>query len=342
MSIYQETQNRLHNAPQRWVITGAAGFIASNILEHLLRLGQQVTGLDNLSTGNKANLEEVKRTLGSEKWSNFHFVEGDIRNGETCGQVCKNADIVLHLAALGSVPQSIDDPLLTNASNVTGFLNMLVAARTQGVKRFVYSSSCAVYGDDPRLPKIETQLGRSLSPYATSKLMNELYAEVCGTCYRQQSVGLRYFNVFGPRQDPAGAYAAVIPQWIAAMIRRTPVAINGDGETSRDFIYVADVVQANLLAATTDNPAAVNQVFNIGTGRRTTLNQLFNGIQEPLVTLRPEIPKSRPVYRDFRPGDIRHSEADITKASSLLGFRPEYTIENGLSQSMAWYLQTTK
>jgi UDP-N-acetylglucosamine 4-epimerase len=339
MTAYAKIQDQLQAQPKTWLVTGVAGFIGSNILETLLRLGQRVVGLDNLCAGRKANLTEVQRLVGEAAWASFRFVEGDIRDPETCQQACRDTEVVLHLAALGSVPQSIVDPLLTNASNVSGFLNLLVAARTQGVKRFVYSSSCAVYGDDPRLPKTEAQLGRSLSPYATSKLMNELYAEVCGTCYQQQTVGLRYFNVFGPRQDPAGAYAAVIPMWIAAMIRQAPVSINGDGETSRDFIYVADVVQANMLAATTDNPAALNQAFNIGTGRRTTLNQLFAGIQEPLVKLRPEITRSRPVYRDFRAGDIRHSEADITKARTLLGFHPGFSIEHGLEQSMAWYLQ---
>jgi UDP-N-acetylglucosamine 4-epimerase len=319
------------------LVTGVAGFIGSNLLEVLLRLGQRVVGLDNFATGSRRNLEQVKGLLKDKQWAQFTFVEGDIRSLDVCRQVCRGVDYVLHQAALGSVPRSIADPILTNESNIVGFLNMLVAARDHNVKRFVYAASSSTYGDHPALPKLEDVIGRPLSPYAVTKFVNEIYADVFARCYGVESIGLRYFNVFGPRQDPEGAYAAVIPRWIAAMIKHKPTFINGDGETSRDFCYIANCVQGNLLSATTQNKEAVGQVYNVALGRRTTLNQLFEILRRRLLPSYPDLREYRAVYQDFRPGDVRHSQADISKARHLLGFEPTHTVEQGLDEVLEWY-----
>lgn len=322
-----------------WLVTGVAGFIGSNLLETLLGLNQKVVGLDNFSTGHPHNLDQVSMAVGPEAWLNFKFIEGDIRQLADCRKACEGVDFVLHQAALGSVPRSIDDPILTNESNVSGFLNILVAARDAQVKRFVYAASSSTYGDHPGLPKVESVIGQPLSPYAVTKYVNELYADVFARCYTMQSIGLRYFNIFGPRQDPNGAYAAVIPQWIAALIRNQPLYINGDGETSRDFCFVENAVQANLLAALTTDAQATNQVYNIAVNARTSLNQLYAMMHDLLIDRFPHISSHQPTYRDFRQGDVRHSQADIGKAHELLGYMPTHRIDQGLKQSMNWYLQ---
>lgn len=337
MSAYTKLQQELKHTPKRWLVTGVAGFIGSNLLEQLLLLDQSVVGLDNFATGKRVNLEEVRSRVGAELWGRFRFLEGDICDQAACLGACEGIDYVLHQAALGSVPASLANPAGTHRSNVSGFLNMLAAARDARVKRFVYASSSAVYGDDPRLPKTEANLGSPLSPYAATKLMDEIYAAVFSRCYGLESVGLRYFNVFGPRQDPGGAYAAVIPLWLASLLRRQPVYINGDGETSRDFCYVENVVQANLLAATATVSDAVNQVYNVALGQRTTLNELFVILEEAVRKLHPEFPVQRPLYRDFREGDVRHSLADIGKAQRLLEFSPPVPIKEGLQLAMDWY-----
>src|SRR5258707_414722 len=317
-----------------WLVTGAAGFIGSNLLEALLSVGQRVVGLDNFATGFQHNLDQVEEAVGPEAWARFRFIEGDIRSLDTCREACRGAAIVLHEAALRSVPRSIDDPIASHNTNVTGFLNMLVAARDARVERFVYAASSAAYGDHPGLPKVEQTIGRPLSPYGAGKHMNELYADVFGRCYGLESIGLRYFNVFGPRQDPDGAYAAVIPKWIAAMLRGETVRINGDGETSRDFCFIENVVQANLLAATTARSEAINQAYNVAVGERTTLNELFSMLQKILRREDPVIGDQKPIYQDFRAGDVRHSLADITKARHLLGYVPTHRLEEGLELAM--------
>jgi UDP-N-acetylglucosamine 4-epimerase len=339
LNAFEHLVERLTREPKRWLVTGVAGFIGSNLLERLLRLDQQVVGLDNYSTGHRRNLEQVRELAGPERWHNFRQIDGEIRDLDTCRRATQGADYVLHQAALGSVPRSIEDPIASHASNVDGFLNMLVAARDCGVRRFVYASSSAVYGDHPALPKQEDQVGRCLSPYAATKRANELYADVFARCYGLEAVGLRYFNVFGSRQDPEGAYAAVIPKWVAAMIKNEPIFINGDGETSRDFCYVANVVQANLLAATVEQPEAVNQVYNVAVQARTSLNRLFALLRDSLRPHYPHLQDCRPVRCDFRPGDVRHSEADISKAERLLGYRPSHTLDQGLSEALDWYRQ---
>jgi len=337
MSAYNKLQNELKAVPRTWLITGVAGFIGSNLLEALLKLDQRVVGLDNLSAGKKSNLDQVKALVSPAQWDRFRFIEGDICDAAVCQRACAGADLVLHEAALGSVPRSMAEPLATHAANVTGFLNMLLAARQAKVKRFVYASSSAVYGDSPELPKTEERIGRPLSPYAATKLMNEIYADTFARAYGLESIGLRYFNVFGPRQDPAGAYAAVIPLWIASLLRREPVFINGDGETSRDFCFIENVVQANLLAATNVDTAAVNQVYNVALGQRTTLNELFRFLKDGLRRRDPTLPDGKPVYRDFRPGDVQHSLADVSKARRLLGFAPTRSVEQGLEIALDWY-----
>ena len=324
--------------PRTWLVTGCAGFIGSNLIEALLKLGQRVVGLDNFATGHRHNLEQVRAAVGNEVWANFRFIEGDIRSLETCREACKGVERVLHQAALGSVPRSIDDPITSHEVNVSGFLNMLVAARDAQVKRFVYAASSAAYGDHPGLPKIEHTIGRPLSPYGAGKFMNELYADVFGRCYGLETMGLRYFNVFGPRQDPEGAYAAVIPKWIAALLRGDTVYINGDGETSRDFCYIENVVQANLLAAMVDKPEALHQVYNVAVGDQTTLNQLFRSIAQLLAAEGMPVEGVKPTYRDFRPGDVRHSLADIDKARVLLGYMPTCRAHEGLERAIAWYV----
>ena len=334
-TIYEQVQIKLRTTPHKWLVTGVAGFIGSNLLEMLLGLDQHVVGLDNLSTGYSKNLDEVQKAVTPDQWSRFSFVRGDIADPDTCQRACDGVMFVLHQAALGSVPASLADPGAAHRSNVTGFLNMLMAARQARVKRFVYASSSAVYGDDPQLPKMERNIGNPLSPYAATKLMNEIYADVFHRSYGFESVGLRYFNVFGPRQDPQGSYAAVIPTWIASLLKDEPVYINGDGHTTRDFCHISNVVQANLLASTTTRSEAVNQVYNIALGERTSLNDLFHALNA--VVANSSAKHSKPVYRDFRPGDIRHSLADITKARQLLGFQPSYHLERGLQLSMDWY-----
>ena len=337
MSAFNTLEKELAAVPRTWLVTGVAGFIGSNLLEALLKLNQRVVGLDNFSTGKKKNLEEVKALVSAAQWSQFRFLEGDISDPAACQGACAGVDYVLHEAALGSVPRSITDPLGSHQSNVTGFLHMLLAARDAKVKRFVYASSSSIYGDDPGLPKVEEKVGKPLSPYAATKVINEVYASAFALAYGLPSVGLRYFNVFGPRQDPDGAYAAVIPKWIAALLKREPIYINGDGETSRDFCFVANVVQANLLAATTGNAEAVNQAYNVALGQRTTLNELFHLLQSSLRAKDAALPDQKPIYRDFRPGDVRHSLADISKAQRLLGFAPSHSIQAGLELAMDWY-----
>ena len=338
MSAYTSLQQSLTHTSRTWLITGVAGFIGSNLLETLLKFDQQVVGLDNLSTGYRHNLEQVQRLVTPAQWKGFRFIEGDICDLDTCHSACKGVDYVLHQAALGSVPRSIEDPLLTNSSNITGFLNMLVAARDAGVKAFVYAASSSTYGDHPGLPKVEDQIGGPLSPYAVTKYVNELYGDVFARCYGFTTIGLRYFNIFGQRQDPDGAYAAVIPKWIASMVKREPVYINGDGETSRDFCYIDNTVQANLLAANSTDAAARNQVYNVAVGERTSLNQLFEAIRKELVPRFPHLADFKPVYRDFRAGDVRHSLADIGKAQRLLQYQPTHTIAQGLKVAMDWYV----
>jgi UDP-N-acetylglucosamine 4-epimerase len=337
MTRYEKLLSELKSTPRTWLVTGVAGFIGSNLLEALLQFDQRVIGLDDLSTGKRENLDQVRTLVSPGQWARFRFIEGDIADAATCQSACAGVDYVLHQAALGSVPRSIAEPLASHRANVTGFLQMLLAARDAKVKRFVYASSSAVYGDHPGLPKVEDQVGKVLSPYAATKAMNEVYAGVCALNYGIECIGLRYFNVFGPRQDPEGAYAAVIPKWIAAMLRREPVRINGDGETSRDFCYITNVVQANLLAATTTSPEALNQVYNIAIGERTTLNELFELLQAGLRRRDAALPPQKPVYQDFRPGDVRHSHADIRKAIRLLGYAPTHRIGEGLEVAFDWY-----
>lgn len=338
MSQYQTVCEQLQQAPKTWLVTGVAGFIGSNLLETLLKLNQKVVGLDNFATGHQHNLDEVQNLVSAEQWANFKFYEGDIRNLEDCQKACANVDYVLHQAALGSVPRSIADPITTNAANITGFLNMLVAARDANVSSFTYAASSSTYGDHPALPKVEENIGNPLSPYAVTKYVNELYADVFARTYSFKAIGLRYFNVFGKRQDPNGAYAAVIPKWTAAMIAGDDVFINGDGETSRDFCFIENTVQANILAAATQNEEAKNQVYNVAVGDRTTLNDLFNAIQVALnengVTYTKE-----PVYRDFRVGDVRHSQADVSKIKNLLGYTPKFVISQGVESAMPWYIE---
>jgi len=329
---------QIAKSPRTWLVTGCAGFIGSNLIEALLKLNQKVVGLDNFATGFQHNLDQVEQAVGAKAWSNFRFIRGDIRSLETCKQACAGADVVLHQAALGSVPRSIDDPITSHDTNVTGFLNMLVAARDAKVKRFVYAASSAAYGDWPGLPKVEEQIGRPLSPYGAGKHMNELYADVFGRCYGLETVGLRYFNVFGPRQDPEGAYAAVIPKWVAAMLRDETVFINGDGETARDFCYIENVVQANILCATTANPEAVGQVYNVAVGDSTTLNELFDTLAEMIGRHVAGFAKPAPTYRDFRAGDVRFSKADISKIVTRVGYKPVYRVREGLEKAISWYV----
>ena len=332
---YDEVKTALQHSPKSWLVTGAAGFIGSNLVETLLNLGQIVVGLDNFSTGHQHNLADVESVVESSSLQRFRMFEGDIRNLDACRRAVADADYVLHQAALGSVPRSIEDPLLTNAVNIDGFVNMLVAARDEGVSRFVYAASSSTYGDHEALPKVEDRIGRPLSPYAVTKYVNELYADVFARVYGLPSIGLRYFNVFGRRQDPDGAYAAVIPKWVAAMLRGDAVVINGDGETSRDFCYIDNVVQANIMAAVAGDDAQ-NQVYNVGVGDRTSLNQLHAMIATALRDLGIEIDRE-PVYQDFRAGDVRHSQADVSKARRLLGYAPAYAVADGIQEAMPWY-----
>lgn len=338
MSQYYLVCEQLKQAPKTWLVTGVAGFIGSNLLETLLKLDQTVIGLDNFATGHQHNLDAVQQAVSTEQWAKFSFYEGDIRKLEDCQKACVGVDYVLHEAALGSVPRSIADPITTNETNISGFLNMLTAARDAKVSSFTYAASSSTYGDHPALPKVEENIGKPLSPYAVTKYVNELYADVFAKTYGFKAIGLRYFNVFGQRQDPNGAYAAVIPKWTAAMIAGDDVFINGDGETSRDFCFIDNTVQANILAATTQDDAAKNQVYNVAVGDRTTLNDLYRAIQVALAENGVNYSKDA-VYRDFRAGDVRHSQASIAKIEQALGYAPEFRIDAGIQLAMRWYVK---
>jgi UDP-N-acetylglucosamine 4-epimerase len=338
MTAYEQLLLTLPLEPKKWLITGVAGFIGSNLLEQLLLLNQFVSGLDNFATGSQRNLSEVKSVVSAEQWQRFKFIEGDIRKLDDCRQACDGVDYVLNQAALGSVPRSLNDPITTNSVNIDGFLNMLVAARDAKVQNFVYAASSSTYGDHPALPKVEGVIGNPLSPYAVTKYVNELYADVFQRNYGFNTIGLRYFNVFGKRQNPNGAYAAVIPKWTAALLQGDVVQINGDGETSRDFCYIKNVVQINLLAATTETPEAFNQVYNVAVGDRTTLNTLFAILRGKLIGYGVS-PNAEPEYLDYRAGDVRHSLADISKANSMLQYAPQYTLGEGLEEAMEWYAE---
>lgn len=323
---------------RRWLVTGCAGFIGSHLIETLLGAGQRVVGVDNFATGHRRNLEDVRGKVGEAAWGGFEFVEGDIAEPGLCEQVCQGVSVVLHQAALGSVPRSLADPLATHRANATGFLNMLWAAHRAGVGRFVYAASSSTYGDSPTLPKVEDVIGKPLSPYAVTKYLNELYADVFGRSYGLEAIGLRYFNVFGPRQDPQGAYAAVIPRWVAAMLRSEACVINGDGETSRDFCFVKNAVQANLLAALTTRADAVRQVYNVAYGQRTTLKELHAALATNLRACRPSLRVEDPTFAPFRPGDVRHSLADVSKAHERLGYRPTHSAAEGIAEAVSWYV----
>ena len=327
----------LKKSPKFWAITGVAGFIGSNLLEHLLVLNQKVVGMDNFSTGFNHNLEKVKEKVSRKQWENFKFIEGDVRSSKSCESVCSGADYVLHQAALGSVPRSINDPRLTNENNINGHLNMMIAAKDASVRSFTYAASSSTYGDHPALPKIEENIGKPLSPYAVTKLVNELYADVFANTYNFNSIGLRYFNVFGKRQNPSGAYAAVIPKWISALLEGKQITINGDGSISRDFCYIKNVVQANILAATAEDDAK-NRVYNISYGQKTSLIELSNYLVEILQENKVSV-STAPIYGDNRPGDILHSLADITKAAKFLGYAPTFSIQDGLQETIPWYIE---
>jgi UDP-N-acetylglucosamine/UDP-N-acetylgalactosamine 4-epimerase len=325
--------------PKRWLVTGSAGFIGSHLLEALLRAGQYVTSMDNFATGHRRNLDEVAQLVGTAAWARHTFIEGSITNVQDCEQACRGVELVLHQAALGSVPRSVNDPQTTHSANITGFLNMLVAARSAGVQRLVYAASSSTYGDSPSLPKVEDTIGKPLSPYAVTKYVNELYADVFGRCYGFATIGLRYFNVFGSRQDPNGAYAAVIPRWVALMLKGQACVIHGDGATSRDFSFVANVVQANLRAALTADETAINQIYNIAFGGRTTLNELHTEIASVLQTLQPALQIAAPQFAEFRAADVRHSLADVSKARTLLAYIPSHSLHDGLVQALPWYVK---
>lgn len=337
---YEQLCESLRAQPRKWLVTGCAGFIGSNLIETLLKLDQTVTGLDNFSTGFQHNLDEVQGTVSAGQWARFKFIEGDIRDLDTCKEAVKGVDCVLHQAALGSVPRSIDDPITTDSVNIGGFLNMLVAARDEGVGSFVFAASSSTYGDHPGLPKQEDKIGNPLSPYAVTKYVDELYAKVFASTYAFKSIGLRYFNVFGKRQTPDGAYAAVIPKWTGAMIHDKEVVINGDGETSRDFCYIENTVQANILSAL-QMPESGFEVYNVALNARTDLNELFDALKSTLAENGVNYTRDA-VYQDFRKGDVRHSQADISKISSQLGYEPKFNVQQGLSQAMPWYINFLK
>jgi UDP-N-acetylglucosamine 4-epimerase len=340
MTPYQQLLLALPASPKTWLVTGVAGFIGSNLLEALLKLDQRVVGLDNFATGYQHNLDEVQSLVTPTQWANFQFIQGDIRKLEDCQRACAGVDYVLHQAALGSVPRSLADPITTNSANITGFLNMLVAARDAQVKSFTYAASSSTYGDHPVMPKVEDNIGKPLSPYAVTKYVNELYADVFSKCYGFHAIGLRYFNVFGPRQNPNGAYAAVIPKWMFSLLNGETVYINGDGETSRDFSFIQNAIQANLLAATSRDEAR-NQIYNMAVGDRTTLKQLFIFVRDNLVPFGVSA-STEPEYRDFRAGDVRHSLADISKAQRLLGYEPTHRVADGIQATTLWYMSSLK
>lgn len=347
MNNYEKLQEHLKQNQYTWLVTGVAGFIGSNLLEKLLVLNQKVIGLDNFETGYQRNIdqamEDARQVLAATNsqllTENFHFIKGDICSLADCHQACDGVDFVLHQAALGSVPRSIEDPIKTNQANIDGFLNMLVAARDASVKQFVYAASSSTYGDHPDLPKVEDEIGNPLSPYAVTKVVNELYSSVFARTYGFKCIGLRYFNIFGKRQDPDGAYAAVIPKWVSSLLKEQEVFINGDGETSRDFCYVDNAVQMNLLAAMTDSEEAIDQVYNVALNQRTSLNQLYQMIRERLSQRQENLKEQEPTYRDFRAGDVLHSLADISKAQKLLGYQPSHKITEGLDEAMDWYVE---
>jgi len=344
MTKYEQLQKHLKDNQNTWLVTGVAGFIGSNLLERLLLLNQKVVGLDNFNTGHQYNIdqaiEDASRIAGRDLKNNFKFINGDIRRLNDCRVACKGVDYVLHQAALGSVPRSIEDPINTNKANIDGFLNMLVASKDANIRRFVYAASSSTYGDHPDLPKIEEKIGNPLSPYAVTKVVNELYASVFAKTYGFKTIGLRYFNIFGKRQDSKGAYAAVIPKWVSAILNKERVLINGDGKTSRDFCYIDNAVQMNLLAATTKSAAAVDQVYNVALNDRTSLDQLHQMIEQRLIQNVTGLERQSPIYQDFRVGDVRHSQANIDKARELLGYRPEYDISRGMNETIDWYIKS--
>jgi UDP-N-acetylglucosamine 4-epimerase len=344
MTKYEELQEHLKDTQSTWLVTGVAGFIGSNLLEKLLILNQKVVGLDNFDTGHQHNIdqaiEDANKATDKDLGTNFTFINGDIRDLQDCKKSCSNVDYVLHQAALGSVPRSIEDPINTNGANIDGFLNMLVASKDAKVKRFVYAASSSTYGDHPDLPKVEDKIGNPLSPYAVTKVVNELYAQVFAKTYGFKTIGLRYFNIFGKRQDPNGAYAAVIPKWVAAILNKDDVFINGDGKTSRDFCYIDNTVQMNLLAATTDNEKAADQIYNVALNDRTSLNKLYQMIEDRLIKKTQGLEGKSPIYRNFRAGDVKHSQANINKAQELLGYQPKYMISEGMDEAMDWYVNS--
>ncbi len=337
MSQFKNVKIELLNTQKTWLVTGAAGFIGSNLTEFLLKHGQKVVALDNLSTGYQKNLDDLLNNAGKNVLRNFTFIEGDISNVNTCKSACRGVDIILHQAALGSVPRSISNPIATNLSNVTGFLNLLQTAKDVGIKRFVYASSSSVYGDSKELPKVEARIGKPLSPYAVTKYSNEIYANVFSNIFKMETIGLRYFNVFGKRQDPNGAYAAVIPKWIDALINAHTTTIYGDGETSRDFTYIDNVIQANILAGLTENCDAFGEAFNVAAGGRDSLNDLHDIINNSLQKLHHNFQPQQPLYKDFRVGDITHSNANISKIESILGYEPSHTLKEGMELTIQWY-----
>lgn len=344
MTKYEQLQEYLKGNQSTWLVTGVAGFIGSNLLEKLLTLNQKVVGLDNFDTGHQHNIDQAiqdaNNATGKNLSINFKFIKGDIRELSDCNEACNGVDYVLHQAALGSVPRSIENPINTNRANIDGFLNMLVASKDANVKRFVYAASSSTYGDHPDLPKVEDKIGNPLSPYAVTKVVNELYANVFSKTYGFKTIGLRYFNVFGKRQDPNGAYAAVIPKWVSAILNKDDVYINGDGETSRDFCYIANTVQMNLLAAATDSDVATDQIYNVALSNRTSLNKLYKMIEERLIQRTQGLENKEPIYQDFRVGDVKHSQANIDKAKELLHYQPEYHISKGLDEAMDWYVDS--
>ena len=346
MNKYEELKEYLNKNQKTWLITGVAGFIGSNLLEKLLILNQKVVGLDNFETGHQHNIDQALKDASNissrDQSCNFKFINGDIRNIDDCEQACDGVDYVLHQAALGSVPRSIEDPFATNDANINGFLNILIVSKDKKVKRFVYAASSSSYGDNTDLPKIEHMIGNPLSPYAVTKLVNELYANVFAKNYNFKTIGLRYFNIFGKRQDPNGAYAAVIPKWVASISNNKKVYINGDGETSRDFCYIENAVQANILAAMTTNQEAIDQVYNVALNQRTSLNQLYKLIEDKIIERVDGLEQKKPVYRDFRAGDVRHSQASIDKAKELLNYRPQYKVSDGLDEAIDWYINSLK